>query len=87
MPNQDAMNSANQILTQMGSTGLIALAVVALIFLIAWWCIFAKAGFPGALAFLMFIPLVNLIMLLILAFSPWPIRRQLNALRAGAPVI
>ena len=71
----------------MGATSLIIVAVVLLLALLIWWRIFAKAGFAGALAFLMFIPIVNFIMLLILAFSEWPVQRELKALRSGNPVI
>jgi len=36
------------------------------------WKIFSKAGFPGPTAFLMLIPLVNVIVLYVLAFADWP---------------
>ena len=47
--------------------------VVALIVIIPYWKIFGKAGFPRALGILMIIPLVNLILLYVLAFSQWRI--------------
>ncbi len=47
-----------------------------------WWRIFSKAGFPGAIGLLMFIPVANLIMPIFLAFSDWPIHR--NPSMAGA---
>ncbi len=52
-----------------------------------WWRIFAKAGYPGALALLMLVPLVNLGLLCVLAFAEWPIQRELAQLRrtAGSP--
>ena len=43
--------------------------------------IFSKAGFHWALGLLMMLPIANLIMLLILAFSTWPIQRELEVLR------
>jgi hypothetical protein len=45
--------------------------VIALIVIIPYWKIFGKAGFPRALGILMVIPLVNLILLYVLAFSQW----------------
>jgi hypothetical protein len=42
--------------------------------------IFAKAGFCWALGLLMFVPIANIIMAFILAFSEWPIQRQLRRL-------
>jgi hypothetical protein len=50
---------------------------------IVLWRITAKAGYNGALSLLMFIPLVNLILVLIFAFGEWPIEAQLRALRSG----
>lgn len=41
-----------------------------------------KAGYPGGYALLMFIPFVNLIVMLMFVFSEWPIERELAALRA-----
>ena len=58
--------------------GLLVLTIV------VYWKIASKAGYNGALALLMFVPLANLIMLLIFAFSEWPIEQQLRALRGGA---
>jgi uncharacterized membrane protein YhaH (DUF805 family) len=59
----------------------IVIGVVLLIFLFSiWWKIFKKAGYSGALGLLMFVPVINFIMLLILAFSRWPIQRQLEQL-------
>lgn len=49
--------------------GLIAIAV----FLIPYWMIWKKAGFSPWLSLLMFLPLVNLVMLYVLAFSEWKV--------------
>jgi uncharacterized oligopeptide transporter (OPT) family protein len=46
------------------------------------WTIAAKAGYSGALSLLMLIPLVNLIIVLMFAFSEWPIQRELREARA-----
>lgn len=38
---------------------------------VPFWFIFRKAGFNGALSLLMIVPLVNLVVLYVLAFSRW----------------
>lgn len=50
--------------------------VFALIALIPYWVIFGKAGFSRWLSLLMVLPLINIIMLYIFAFSEWPSLRQ-----------
>jgi Na+/melibiose symporter-like transporter len=45
---------------------------VLIIAVIPFWRIVSKAGYNGAWALLMFIPLVNLIMLYVFAFNTWP---------------
>ena len=50
------------------------LVVVVYVFIVVFpfWHIFKKAGFSPWLSLLMLIPLVNLIMLYVLAFARWP---------------
>jgi len=55
---------------------LIIVIVMASVIVVPFWRIFSKAGFPGALSLLMFIPLVNLIMIFVLAFAEWPALRD-----------
>jgi hypothetical protein len=50
-------------------------------FLVPWFFIYKKAGYSPAMGCLMFIPLVNIIMLFVLAFSQWPIERELQNAR------
>ena len=54
--------------------GLMVILVFLPIFVIPYWKIFSKAGFAGALSLLMIVPLVNLIVLYIVAFSEWKIK-------------
>ena len=54
--------------------GLMVILVLLPIFVIPYWKIFSKAGFAGALSLLMIIPLVNLIVLYVIAFSKWKIK-------------
>lgn len=53
--------------------GLMAILVFPII-VIPFWKIFSKAGFAGALSLLMIVPLVNLIVLYVVAFSEWKIK-------------
>lgn len=61
------------------------LAVIIFI-IVLYWRIATKAGYSGALSLLMFIPLVNLVMLILFAFSEWPIQQRLRALEANSYV-
>lgn len=54
--------------------GLLAIFVVLPIIVIPYWRIFSKAGFAGALSLLMVVPLVNLIILYVVAFSEWKMK-------------
>jgi len=49
--------------------------LVGAIIVVPFWKIFEKAGFPPAMSFFMLIPVVNLVMVYVLAFSEWPSRR------------
>jgi len=55
--------------------------------IVIYWRIASKAGYNGAASLLLLIPLVNLIVLCIFAFSEWPIERSLKIARgeAGPP--
>ncbi|HZV78055.1 MAG TPA: hypothetical protein VFF60_00445 [Candidatus Binatus sp.] len=65
----------------------IFLIIVLIFAIVIYWRIASKAGYPGALSLLMIVPFVNLILLLIFAFSEWPIEREVRALRgiSGRP--
>jgi hypothetical protein len=62
-------------------TGRATAASTALFYLLVWWRILARAGFPGGLAFLMLVPPLAFAVWAFLAFAPWPARRELTALR------
>lgn len=57
---------------------LILVLLIALIFtvigLLPYWKIFSKAGFSGWISLLMVIPLVNLVVLYVVAFSNWNVQ-------------
>jgi uncharacterized SAM-binding protein YcdF (DUF218 family) len=72
-----------------GSTwGIIIILIIALFMAVAilpWFFIYKKAGYHPAMGCLMFIPIANVIMLFVLAFSQWPIERDLENARSGRP--
>ena len=51
-------------------SGILVLFVIPII-VIPYWKIFNKAGFSGWLSLLMMVPLANLIVLYVVAFSEW----------------
>jgi large-conductance mechanosensitive channel len=56
--------------------------VIFILYIVPWWKIFSKAGYSGALGLLLiFVPIANIIVFLILAFDTWPILRELDQLR------
>jgi hypothetical protein len=67
-PGFDA-NHAAHFLISMILFGLIA----SLVLVIPYWFIFKKAGFSPWLAVLMFVPLANIIILYVIAFSQWKV--------------
>jgi hypothetical protein len=56
---------------------LIPMIFIGLLFTVAmvipYWFIFKKAGFSPWLSILMFVPLANIIILYVVAFSPWKV--------------
>ena len=57
---------------------LVMVAAVTIFMVFLWWRVFSKAGYSGALGLLMLVPVGNLIMLCILAFSQWPVLKSSN---------
>jgi len=47
--------------------------VASVVLVIPYWFIFKKAGFSPWLAVLMFVPLANIIILYVVAFSQWKV--------------
>ncbi len=52
--------------------------------IVIYYRIAAKAGYNGWVSLLLFIPLVNIVMIFIFAFSTWPIERRLAYLEQVA---
>ena len=63
--------------------GLVAVAIW-VIFLIAYVKIISRAGYSGWWVLVMFVPILNIVMLLVFAFKEWPIQRELAELRGWA---
>jgi len=66
-----------------GTLGLVFL-VVFLFSLLINFMIFKRTGMNPWLSLLMLVPIANFIMLLILAFTEWPVQRALRMCRAQA---
>jgi hypothetical protein len=58
-----------------------------LFYVLAWWRIFSRVGYPGALAVLMLVPPLAVLLWAFLALAPWPARRELAALRRVQRVV
>ena len=68
----------------MGVGEVLVLAVVALV-IWPFWKIFSKAGFSGAWSLTQFVPILNIVVLFYVAFSEWPVHRELDALKRSRP--
>ena len=68
-------------MSSLGFPEMLVILAVSVICLLPFYRIFSKAGYSGILCLTMIVPLVNIIMLLFLAFSEWPVLKELKALR------
>lgn len=58
-------------------------ALIATAIAVFLWCrIYSKTGYSWAMGLLMLIHLGNIVLLFILAFSTWPIQKELELLRS-----
>ena len=57
---------------------LILFIVLVAVMIIPYWKIYQRTGQSGALSLLQLIPVVNIIMLFVLAFSAWPLEDELK---------
>lgn len=60
--------------------------VITIVMVIAWWKIVSKAGYSGAWSLVMFVPLLNIIMFLVFAFSQWPVLQKGSSAAPGQGV-
>jgi len=85
MQNSDSSSAA---LAALASVWLVIVVVglgLFVLHLIIGWRIAEKAGYSGALSLLMLIPFVNYIILLVFAFSEWPIETRLKMMGGTMP--
>jgi hypothetical protein len=59
----------------------LAILAVLIVSILLWCKIFSKTGYHWAFGLLILIPFGNLIVILILAFSDWPILKELSILK------
>ena len=82
------MNNSTYDLSSWGVGAIVGVSLLGLavwiVFLVAYIKIISKAGYSGWWVLIMFVPIVNIIMLLVFAFKEWPIQRELKELRAWA---
>ena len=52
---------------------------------VPFWIIASKAGFPGWIALVILIPVLNIVFLFFLAFAPWPSLRDHDKTTAKNP--
>lgn len=84
--NSDAASQAANAFAAFGLLWVLVCIAVLILSLVINWMIAEKAGFSGVASLLMLIPLVNVIVLFIFAFSEWPIQRELREAKARGPV-
>jgi hypothetical protein len=63
---------------------IIVYAIIIALALVVYWKIVSKAGYPGWYSLGMLVPCVNLVLLIMFAFTDWPIEKELQRLR-GMP--
>ena len=64
--------------------GIVALLLILGYFafiLFVYWRIFSRMGYPGALSLLTLLPLVNVVLMIVIGFSTWPILKEAERLR------
>jgi hypothetical protein len=61
--------------------GTLIYLVIMIVFIAAYWQMFKKAGYSGALSLLLLVPLANVVLILWFGFSEWPVVRENRELR------
>ena len=63
-----------------GNVELLFITVILFIFVVPFWRIFSKAGYPGWLGIGILFPFINFLLVLFLAFAKWPVEKRLQIL-------
>lgn len=65
---------------QMNGSGidLVLFAIVILLSILPFWRIWKRTGHSGWPSLLILIPVVNIVMIYVLAFKSWPIEKELD---------
>lgn len=58
---------------------LVAYIAVAVVAIVAWVKIISKAGYSGWWVLIVFVPIANVVMFLVFAFSDWPVLQRARA--------
>ncbi|MFD6176085.1 MULTISPECIES: DUF805 domain-containing protein [unclassified Isoptericola] len=66
-----------------GTAAIVVYLAIAVLFLIAYIRIIQKAGYSGWWILVGIVPILNVVMFLVFAFSRWPVLRERDALRVG----
>jgi ABC-type transport system involved in cytochrome c biogenesis permease subunit len=66
-------HTLHMLTAMVGGIVLVPLVIMLVLVLIPYWFIWKKAGFSPWLSLLMFVPLINLVMLYVLAFTEWKV--------------
>ena len=69
--------------TRAGGRGLGLALILLVVVIVAAVKILPKAGYSAWFSLLLLIPLVNLVMVLVFAFSDWPVQKELRHYRQG----
>lgn len=64
--------SETMLTSGMWAMGPLMMLVTAAVVIVPFWFIFSKAGYSKWLSLLMVVPMVNVILLYVIAFSKWP---------------
>ncbi|MAK56367.1 MAG: hypothetical protein CML17_11085 [Pusillimonas sp.] len=72
------MGDANMMNNGMWAGNLLWMLVIAIVVIIPAWRICKRIGYPGWLGILIVVPLANLVLLYFIAFSNWPVNKNVN---------
>jgi len=78
-------DSAAAAIAGFGLFGLFIGLAVIVFTIFVYWKIATKAGYNGALSLLLFVPLVNIVIIIMFAFTRWPIEDALARARQLPP--